>query len=34
MINKDPLWVIILRAVGLTLWMLITLFPLYWILLT
>ena len=34
MINKDPLWVIILRVVGLTVWMLITLFPLYWILLT
>lgn len=34
MIQKDPLWVTIPRAVGLILWMLITLFPLYWILLT
>ena len=34
MINRDPLGLKIFRAVGLTVWMLITLFPLYWILLT
>jgi multiple sugar transport system permease protein len=34
MINRDPLVLKIVRAVGLTVWMLITLFPLYWIALT
>lgn len=34
MIDKDPLALRIVRAVGLTVWMLITLFPLYWIALT
>ena len=34
MIHKDPLWVKIPRIAGLGIWMLITLFPLYWILLT
>lgn len=34
MIDKDPLALRIVRSVGLTVWMLITLFPLYWIALT
>ena len=34
MINRDPLVLKLVKIVGLTLWMLITLFPLYWILLT
>lgn len=34
MIDKDPLALRMFRAVGLTVWMLITLFPLYWIALT
>lgn len=34
MINKDPLWLKVVRAVGLAVWLIITLFPLYWILLT
>lgn len=34
MINRDPFLIKAFRAVGLSVWMLITLFPLYWILLT
>lgn len=34
MLNKTPSYLKILKIVGLTLWMIITLFPLYWILLT
>lgn len=34
MINRDPLSLKIFRVAGLIVWMLITLFPLYWILLT
>ncbi|MGV8845105.1 carbohydrate ABC transporter permease [Tessaracoccus sp.] len=34
MIQKDPLWVSIPRGLGLGVWAIITLFPLYWILLT
>lgn len=34
MINKDPRWLIITRSIGLSVWLIITLFPLYWILLT
>lgn len=34
MINRDPLWLKLVRIVGLTIWMIITLFPLYWIALT
>lgn len=34
MINKDPRWLTAMRAVGLAIWLLITLFPLYWIALT
>ncbi|MDO5066522.1 MAG: carbohydrate ABC transporter permease [Propionibacteriaceae bacterium] len=34
MIGKDPLWLRGIRVAGLTLWLLITLFPLYWIALT
>lgn len=34
MINKDPRWLVITRAVGLGFWLVITLFPLYWIMLT
>jgi len=33
-INKDPRWMTLLRIVGLGVWLIITLFPLYWILLT
>lgn len=34
MINKDPRWLTVVRILGLGLWLVITLFPLYWILLT
>lgn len=34
MISRDPFLIKAFRAIGLTVWMLITLFPLYWILLT
>lgn len=34
MINKDPLWLSAVRIVGLGFWLIITIFPLYWILLT
>lgn len=34
MINRDPLVIKIVRVLGLCVWMLITLFPLYWIMLT
>lgn len=34
MINRDPKWLTGLRILGLGVWMIITLFPLYWILLT
>ncbi|AQX15811.1 MULTISPECIES: carbohydrate ABC transporter permease [Tessaracoccus] len=34
MINRDPFIIKAFRAIGLSVWMLITLFPLYWILLT
>ena len=34
MINKDPFWITASRVIGLGLWLIITLFPLYWILLT
>ncbi|WGT47387.1 carbohydrate ABC transporter permease [Tessaracoccus lacteus] len=34
MINRDPKWLTYLRILGLGVWMIITLFPLYWILLT
>lgn len=34
MINRDPLALKVVRIVGLVIWMLITLFPLYWIALT
>ncbi|MGO1385756.1 MAG: carbohydrate ABC transporter permease [Arachnia sp.] len=34
MISRDPLWLKLIRIVGLTIWMIITLFPLYWIALT
>lgn len=34
MINKDPRWLTVLRVLGLGIWMVITIFPLYWILLT
>lgn len=34
MINRDPFLIKAFRVIGLTVWMLITLFPLYWILLT
>lgn len=34
MISKDPKWLTAIRIVGLGVWMIITLFPLYWITLT
>lgn len=34
MLYKDPLVLKVIRILGLTVWMIITLFPLYWILLT
>lgn len=34
MIDKDPIVIKVVRALGLTIWMIITLFPLYWIALT
>lgn len=34
MIDKDPIVIKVVRALGLTVWMIITLFPLYWIALT
>lgn len=34
MINKDPLWLSAVRIIGLGFWLIITIFPLYWILLT
>ncbi|MHA6523650.1 carbohydrate ABC transporter permease [Tessaracoccus sp. G1721] len=34
MINREPRYLTVIKAVGLIAWMLITLFPLYWILLT
>ena len=34
MITGEPLWLRTIRVLGLTLWLLITLFPLYWIALT
>lgn len=34
MINRDPLWLKVVRVVGLGVWLIITLFPLYWIALT
>ena len=34
MINKDPRWLTALRILGLGVWLIITIFPLYWILLT
>lgn len=34
MINRDPRWLTLVRILGLGIWMIITIFPLYWILLT
>ncbi|AQP48381.1 sugar ABC transporter permease [Tessaracoccus aquimaris] len=34
MISKDPRWLSAIRIVGLGFWLIITIFPLYWILLT
>ncbi len=34
MINKLPAWLKVTKVVGLAIWLIITLFPLYWILMT
>ena len=34
MINRIPAWLSVVRVAGLAVWLLVTLFPLYWILIT